>query len=159
MSLLYIIDGCNVVHNPAFKKNFLRKNSDSRVLLIEAIKSERLCGSENNRVFVVFDGYPDASLQSMSGGNLNVIFSFEGSADDKINGIIELSANPRAMAVVSDDKQIILCARAFKAKPVSVEGFISRSVRRRGVKLSRKEEVTFSQMHKINEELKGIWLR
>ncbi len=160
MSLQYIIDGCNVIHSTVFRNQKAKRHSDSRLLLIEIIKQYKLCGSENNKVTVVFDGYPDKTLGEIFGQGLKVLFSFDKSADDTIRDMLETSNNTKNTVVVSDDKEIVLCSRLFLAKPLSVKDFIVRGVRSQKDKTeSREKEVTFSQMHKINEELKKIWLR
>lgn len=160
MSLQFIIDGCNVTHHPDFLKSIPKRYLDSRADLIELIRIKRLCGSENNRSWVVFDGYVDPAINNLSSNNLNVIFSCGQSADDKIKGILENSGNARNFVVVSDDKEIIFFAKAYRAKAMSVERFIGIKAKRQGVNQDPMEiKIGFSAMHKINEELRKLWLK
>lgn len=160
MSLQYVIDGCNITHHRKFEKNTPRKYSDSRADLIEFIRIKRLCGSKNNRVAVVFDGYSDPAIDNLSSGNLNIIFSRDQSADERIKRILELSDNARNLVVVSDDKEILFFAKACRARTVSVEEFIGDKIERQGLNQdSGENKVGFSAMHKINEELRKLWLK
>ena len=160
MSLQYIIDGCNITHQPNFIKKIPKKTSDSRVALVEFIRIRRPCGSENNKVWLVFDGYPDLALDNLDKSNLNIIFSRNQSADERIKKLLELSDNPKNVIVVSDDKEIIFFARDCRARTISVEEFIrDKSETKRGNLISDEAKVTFSAMHKINEELKKLWLK
>jgi len=123
------------------------------------IKLKKLCGSLNNRVWVIFDGYQDRSTDNLDEPNFKVIYSRGESADNRIKKIIELTSNPKNVKVVSDDKEIKFFVKSCKARSVSVEEFLCVKD-----KLASKEaallkpEITYSQMHKINEELKKIWL-
>jgi hypothetical protein len=91
--------------------------------------------------------------------NLRVIYSREDSADNCIKRILEKCASPKNIVVVSDDKEIVLFARLCKARTSSVEGFLSVGTKLRQKSTAALEtEITFSQMHKINEELKKKWL-
>lgn len=160
MSLQYVIDGCNVTHHPKFIKNTPKKSSDSRADLIELIRIKRLCGSENNRVWIVFDGYSDSALDNLSSSNLNIIFSCNQSADERIKKFLELSDNAKNVVVVSDDKEIIFFAKSYRARAISVEEFIGDKGRDQGVNQDPGEsKIGFSAMHKINEELRRLWLK
>jgi len=120
-----------------------------------------LTGSPKNKVIVVFDGYPDA--EEAAGVNTNtavgIIFSREMTADERIRRMVEHAGNRKNIVVVSDDKEIRFFVRASGAKPLCVKDFV---VDRKN---SRKKEedlwdakLGFAQMHKINEELRQIWL-
>ena len=52
--LTYIIDGFNLLHKIRGLKNSYTPQQD----LIKYIRSNRLTGSSNNRVIIVFDGHP-----------------------------------------------------------------------------------------------------
>ncbi|PIP19597.1 MAG: hypothetical protein COT38_04110 [Candidatus Omnitrophica bacterium CG08_land_8_20_14_0_20_41_16] len=160
MSLQYIIDGCNITHHPKFIKNIPKKTADSRAALIEFIGTNRLCGSENNGAWVIFDGYPDASFRDPGKANLKVIFSKDQSADERIKKLLELFDNSKNVVVVSDDKEIIFFARACRAKAISVEEFIRDKVEtKRGNSILDETKVSFSAMSRINEELRKLWLK
>jgi len=159
MSLQYIIDGYNVTNHPEFRKQLPKFSSDSRVALIQLIKLKKLCGSSNNSVWVIFDGYQDASIDNLDEFNLKVIYSRKESADDRIKKIIERISNPKNVIVISDDKEIKFFVKSCKAKSVSVQNFLCAKNKMAEKAAALVEpEITYSQMHKINEELKKIWL-
>jgi len=121
---------------------------------------KKLCGSENNMAWVVFDGYFDPALSSLNSSNLSIIFSCNQSADERIKKFLELSDNAKNIAVVSDDKEIIFFAKAYRARAISVEEFIGSKLKPRGVNQdSGESKIGFSAMHKINEELRKLWLK
>jgi predicted RNA-binding protein with PIN domain len=160
MSLQYIIDGCNVTHNFKFIEILPKKYSDSRAYLIELIKSRSLCGSSNNLIWVVFDGYPQEGLKNLEKIRLRIVFSIRQSADEKIKRILELTDNPRNTIVVSDDKEVSYFARIMHAKAISVEEFIKGKAFLKGKGYNPDEvKVNYTQMQRINKELKEIWLK
>lgn len=159
MSLQYIIDGYNVIRHQAFSHPLKTKNS--RRSLIEFIRFEKPCGSAKNSCLVVFDGYPEAWNVRESDDYVQVIFSGEESADERIKRIIEKSGNPRIVTVVSDDKEIKFFAKAQAANWLSVEEFL---LRKKNVKIidkndSNKPGLTFQEMDQINKEFKQKWLK
>ena len=88
-----------------------------------------------------------------------VIFSRRESADERIKKLVELIPNPKNVVVVSDDKEIGFFAKSCRAKLESVEDFISFQDKLTRIKNAAPEaEITYTQMHKINEELKKLWL-
>lgn len=109
---------------------------------------------------IIFDGFPRALAQEEYGGNFNIIYSGRQTADEKIKQLIEKSANPKIIVVVTDDKEIQLFARASRAKVMGIEEFIdSKQTRGAGKEIEQETELTYAQAHKINEELKKIWLK
>lgn len=127
--------------------------------MLDLVKSKHLTGSPKNQVTVVFDGYPDETIDYGRLG-LEVIFSKSDTADEKIRKIIQKSQNPRIAVVVSDDKEIVLFIRACGARPMAVVEFLSQVDRVKGTNVEQVEtELSYSQRHKINEELKKIWLK
>ncbi len=88
-----------------------------------------------------------------------VVFSREESADERIKKLLELIPNPRNVVVVSDDKEIKFFARASRAKVESAEDFlVSASRSSPKIKELPEAEISYTQKHKINEELKKLWL-
>jgi len=111
-------------------------------------------------IWVVFDGHPQHSLSNLEKDRLKIIFSFNQSADSKIKRLLELTGQPKNTVVVSDDKEIASFARLMRAKSVSVEMFIKEdSVAKRRDIARDESKVNYSQMQKINEELKRLWLK
>jgi len=120
---------------------------------------QRKSSSPNNKFWIVFDGYPDQSLDNADKGSIMVIFSRKESADARIMKLVELIPNPKNVVVVSDDKEIGLFARSCRANHESVEDFLSFQDKITRAKNGiPEEEITYTQKQKINEELKKLWL-
>jgi hypothetical protein len=109
---------------------------------------------------VVFDGYKDLSGEP-SFSEIEVVFSFRESADDKIRKILEGSCTPKDIIVVSDDREVAFFARHLKAKPMGAEEFLApkESSKPKGKALDEEAKLNYSAMHQINQELKKIWLK
>ena len=164
MSLHFIIDGYNLIKQaPVLNKDNLE---DSRLALIKFLNIHRPQGSSNNRVTVVFDGnkgnfYGGANLPS-----LEVIFSGDMSADDKIRRLVEKSANPKNIVVVTNDREIQFSVRQLKAQVKTIDGFLEKfnqlqRLRPKAGKGSFTDEkiIAYSLEEKITEEMKRIWLK
>ncbi|MBI4707282.1 MAG: NYN domain-containing protein [Candidatus Omnitrophica bacterium] len=161
MSLQFVIDGYNIIKHTQFSRFAKRNIKDQRFALLELIKSGNLTGSPKNKVIVVFDGYPDVSARSLREEPFEIIFSGEDSADKKIMRMVELSQSPKNIVVVSDDREIKFFVKSCGATALGIEDFVAAKDRReRNKKESEavKNDLSYSQMHKINEELKKVWL-
>ena len=159
MSLQYIIDGYNITNHPLFKERINKKIKDHKLALLELIKREKLSGSPRNKITVVFDGYLDTRDNPTSGGTeCCVVFSRKETADERIKKMVENSGNPKNTVVVSDDKEIRFFARAYAVRCSSVEEFIKCKVMPQRKEISPDAELSYSQMHAINQELKKLWL-
>jgi predicted RNA-binding protein with PIN domain len=161
MSLHYIIDGYNLIKHPCFVPS--GKADDARIDLLIYIRNNNLCGSQNNRVTVVFDGYSDILGYSNHYSGINIIFSGAISADEKIKTMVECEANSKSIVVVTDDFEIRFCVKAAGATAMRIEEFIlpvekSRKAAQANEAVQQKK-LNISQMHKINEEFKKIWLK
>ena len=121
------------------------------------IKTKRLCGK--NPAIIVFDGYPPQEGELTGDQSVDVLFSKENTADEKIKLIVERSRNPKNIVVVSDDNEIRFIVKALGSKVMSVEQFIYPSEKRTSRKEIPEAELTYSQMEEINKELKQIWLK
>ncbi len=158
MSLHYIIDGYNIINHPQFTCT-LKTSSDVRLSLLALIRAERLTGSSQNKVSLVFDGYPAHPLPDYNDTDINIIFSRKISADEKIKMLVEESGNRKNIAVVSDDKDIKFFVKSLGARSVGVEEFINRKKTQNLKKDLLKHELTYSQTEQINRELKALWLK
>lgn len=161
MSLRFIIDGYNLIKHASFRDVPLRQ-ADARIRLLEFIKRERLSGSMRNKVTVVFDGYCDLDEALASRFDIEVIFSRRETADETIKRMVENSADPRCIAVVSDDREIRLFVKSCGSRPVGIDEFLSRkdkAQRRLKGREPLKPELNYTQIHKINQELKKLWLK
>lgn len=164
MSLHYIIDGYNIINNRLFTANRKRMGS-VQLALLGLIKDNRLCGSEKNQVTVVFDGYCAEFEPKCRNSGINVVFSKDVTADERIKRIIDISVNLKNIIVVSDDKEISYFAKYAGCKTMDVAEFmgklaVSDSQKKADTKEKNlsKQDLNYSQMNKINEELRKLWL-
>jgi len=83
-------------------------------------------------------------------------------ADELIKQIVEKSACPRNIIVVSDDKEVQLMSRFLRAQVCGVEEFICGKKNKKTNPVNRPDstdfKLTYSAMQKINTELKKKWL-
>lgn len=127
---------------------------------MEFIRLNICCGSRKNKVAVVFDGYPQAGGPDLSNLEINVIFSRGDTADEEIKRIIEGLKPAKNLIVVSDDNEIRYFARSAGAGMLGVEEFINKKKNLRNSNNEASDaKLTYAQMHKVNEELKKIWLK
>ena len=119
----------------------------------------RLRSSPNNKWLVIFDGYADSSLDNLDAGSIGVVFSRRVSADERIKRLAESAASPKNIIVVSDDKEISFFIRSCGARSMSVEDFLgAKDKSAPGKNPIPEAEISYTQMHKINEELRKRWL-
>ncbi|MEW6075167.1 MAG: NYN domain-containing protein [Candidatus Omnitrophota bacterium] len=161
MSLQYIIDGYNVVRHAAFTPPAHVRHKEPELLLAETIRIGKLCGSSRNTVMLVFDGYPRAPYQRKPHEEIEVLYSHEESADERIKQLAAKAANPKNVIVVSDDREIRFFVRSLGVTMVSVEQFLTLKQKRRIARESEesyKTNLTSSEMAHINKELRKLWL-
>jgi len=158
MSLQFVIDAYNLINHSLFKTDNRSANIQSS--LVNFIKFNRLTGSSNNRLLIVFDGYSPPGFNPPDEPNIVCLFSGNLEADEIIKKKIESSHNPKDMVVVSDDKEVQIVSRLLHAKVLTVEKFILRGENKinYGNDNEQDPKLTYSAMHKINEELKKRWL-
>jgi len=161
MSLQYIIDAYNLINHPAFKP------ASKRVLniqhaLVDFIRLNRLTGSKNNTCVLVFDGYPSQGQPVPEASGLICLFSQKLEADELIKRIVEESAQPKNIIVISDDKQVQLTSRFLHARICGVAEFICGKKSDKFVSAAKLDEtdfkLTYSKMQKIDAEMKKRWL-
>jgi len=165
MSLQYLIDGYNIINHSQFNRHLNAKIKDRHAFLLEFIRVKKLCGSPNNKIIVVFDGYPPVLYLRQNKVNLDVVFAKNETADERIKRMVEQSGNPKNIVVVSDDKEIKFFIKSMGAQYISVEEFIRGQdtegfLKRKDTEASDlKPELTQRQIYSINQELRKIWLR
>lgn len=150
----YLIDGFNVFH----KIRALEHSTTPRSDLVQYIRRNRLTGSTNNRVTIVFDGYETAELHVDP--DYHIIFSDNRTADDVIKEIIRGVRHKRDVVVVSDDNEIRNAAREEGAQVWGAQQFLaSKKSRRPNGKHEEDDDrgLSPSQMMDITDELKKIW--
>ncbi|MFA5144392.1 MAG: NYN domain-containing protein [Candidatus Omnitrophota bacterium] len=169
MSLQYIIDGYNIINHSLFIQHAFKKTDpaadcsikDPGAALSEFIRANRLCGSQKNKVTLVFDGYPDSSSRVSGESDINIVFSREETADEWIKKIVEGAVNPKNIVVVSNDREIVFSVKSSGAKVSNIQDFISRGEKPANPRRKEpvKVELNYSQIHKINQELRQLWLK
>ena len=132
-----------------------------RQRLIDFIWRRHPHGSCRNKVTIVFDGTPGhGSCESFPG--VNIIFSINESADDRIKRIVARAENKKNIFVVTDDRDIIYAVRALGAKVLGVKEFLlmgrgSRNRKRRSAD-SNAKDIPKDVKSVITSELERIWL-
>jgi predicted RNA-binding protein with PIN domain len=151
---IFVIDAFNLIH--AIPE--IRESARPHVDFLRLIRERRLAGSSNNRVVIVFDGYPVSDV----GGEreYEIVFAKNESADDVIRKYVAKSKHPRQITVVSDDRAVRNEARASGADTMKNTEFL-------GTKASSKREPSKTKNHgsdpdslaAITRELEEIWVK
>ncbi len=160
MSLLYILDGYNVLMR--WKAQYVDSESieTGRQKLIQFLETQRPQGSPRNQIMVVFDGRSDVlgDWRQSPSGTIRVIFTEDISADEKIIQLVERQSQPTQVVVITDDRGLSQRIRQLGARVTSVQGFmVKKSGQKRGTedKIQLEPEVA----KRITEELTKYWLR
>lgn len=152
--LQFIIDGYNLVHKIP---NIKDSSSPCNELLI-FIHKNKLTGSANNQVLVVFDGgRPPYQINNFQ---YKILFSYDQSADDLIIKKIRQSKNKKQNVVITDDRQLAYRAKSLEAQAYSVNKFIAK-IKKSKLAAKRdgeEKDIRYSLQREITEELKKIWL-
>lgn len=161
MSVHFIIDGYNVLKQlPDLEKRPLK---DGRWGLIHYFEIYRPQGSIKNKVTIVFDGKKDVLLppeRKLRKSNLEIIFSQDETADEKIEKLLKRVPNPKQVIVVTDDKELKRTVGTYGAKVVSVKEIARKKFPPSDKKtLKAKTTLTIEEMEKINKELEELWLK
>jgi len=159
MPLHYVIDAYNIINHITFAP-IRKKIKDPQRALLNFIKEQRLAKKSKNKITVVFDGYPKVSEHNSSEPDVDIVFSRDETADAKIKRMAEASKNPKNIVVISDDREIIFFIKSVGARHMGVEDFISPKKKAQGGKDDLiKAQLNYSQINKINQELKELWLK
>ena len=150
--LLYIIDGFNLVHKIPQVKRSTRPRQD----LITYINDKKLTGSPNNKVLIVFDGYPPDDFYFR--GRFQVVFSNELSADEIIMTRLGSAGNKSEVIVVSDDREIRDAARAAKARVCRTKDFIYQPAKAKSQSKEKTKDISYTLQKEITDELRKHWL-
>ncbi len=161
MSLQYIIDAYNLINHPQFNPPS-RGSPGVQASLVEFIRMNKLTGSRQNKVILVFDGYPKAGQEIPEEPGMLCLFSGLIEADEKIKRLVEESDSPQNIIVVSDDRQVQSGARILRAQTCGVKEFICGKKNKGKAALGGEDEdeekISYSKMQNINAELKKRWL-
>jgi predicted RNA-binding protein with PIN domain len=151
--LTYIIDAFNLI----YKVEKLADSAAPHASLLQFLKSNRLTGSRNNKVVVVFDGHdnPDVSGER----EYEIIFSGPRSADDVIKERVTRSKNRSQIVVVSDDRDLTHFVSAEGAKVKSMAEFLRNSGHRVQPSADDEKAIGYEERQKIKEELEKVWVK
>lgn len=169
MSVQYILDGYNLIRHNLLQAHL--KGSDQKLALVHLIRRLRLCGSEKNKVRVVFDGFPLQKDSPCHDAQCEFLYAQDESADARIKRMVESAGQPRNVIVVSDDNELRFSVRLAGARTLKVEEFLggpaatsrgrARAARPRNGAAGRqpaKAELDSRQARLINDELRRLWL-
>ncbi len=159
--LHYIIDGYNVLKQlPHLERRTLK---DGRFGLIRYFEICRPQGSIKNKVTIVFDGKSEVNLPSqyeLRKTNLEIVFSQDETADDKIKKLIRRIPNPKQVIVVTDDRELQQGVRMYGIKAIPVKEIVRKKSHQpdeKNVKI--KATLNIEEMERITKELEEVWLR
>jgi hypothetical protein len=148
----YLIDGFNLYH----QIRVLEESKTPRSDLVQYIRRNKLTGSMNNRVTIVFDGYETAELNVDP--DYHIVFSDSRTADDVIKEIIRGVRHKRDVLVVSDDNEIKNAAREEGAQVWGTDQFLANRKSRQSKRGDEEDRgLSPSQMMDITDEFKKIW--
>jgi len=150
--LLYIIDGFNLV----YKIPSLKTYDNPHQGLINYIKKNKLTGSKNNKVVIVFDG--GSNYLASQEKEFKIIFSGDNTADELIKRRLEKIDNISEVVVVSDDREVKRNAKDQGARLCSTAEFINKKIKK-NPDYSQEKEIDYSLQREINEELRKLWLK
>ena len=148
--LVYIIDGFNLIH----KIESLKKSDTPHRDLIHYIRGNKLTGSRNNKVIIVFDGKPNFEAERIA-LEFEIIFSQGLSADEIIKRRVKRIKNKSGVIVVSDDREIRSAIKGEGAKSCRIDDFI----KPRKKAQTREKEISYTLQKEITEEMRKVWLK
>ncbi len=94
----------------------------------------------------------------LRGYNIEIIFTRNETADDKIRKLVRKSPNPRNITVVTDDKELRHSVGFLGANVLYVEEFMKYNKKKDDRTLTQtKTKLPPEEQSKITEELKEIW--
>ena len=151
--LTYIIDAFNLI----YKVEELSQSASPHSRLLQFLKSNRLTGSRNNRVVVVFDGHDNSDVAGER--EYEIVFSGPLSADDLIKDRVTKAKNRSQIVVVSDDRGLTSFVKGEGAQVKSVEEFLKNCGRSRGLPPGDEKAINYEERQRIKEELERLWVK
>jgi len=145
----------------------LKAPEDQRDGLIRFIEQKKPQGSPKNKVTIIFDGRPGRGGRGES-SVVEIIFSQDESADDRIKRMVEDSKHKKSIVVVTDDRDIQYAVRASGAQVLGVGAFLSKmqpSAKRSPLRekssgtVSDAKHISKTLEEKITSEFETIWLK
>lgn len=149
-----IVDGYNVIHRIPELRHFLDVSLErAREELLRLLKSYLL--NKKLKITVVFDGqHPMGREQELSTPKLRVVFSNHPfKADPYIKRLVAKEKNKKALAMVSDDSDLVQFAGAFQVKVMSTSAFYELLSKR-----AKTNDIHNKFDHELSEEELSEWL-
>lgn len=166
MSLHFILDGYNIVRGvPELLGRAWVDLHACRERFIQYLSSVRPQGRANNRVTVVFDGYVQmkADWDKLHREKIEIVFSEEASADDRIVQLAGKATRPKETVVVTSDRELSQRVRKLDVKVIPVKTFMvqgsPKRTRKGSVRAEGKKKLSLEQEQKITKELERLWLK
>ena len=163
----FILDGYNMAMRlpELFKKSDALSFEPTREGLVQFLIRYRPQGNSKNRTTIVFDGYAALKVDwnQLRQEAIQIIFSEEESADDRIVSMIGEEGHSPQTLVVTDDRELSLRVRDRQAKVMTIQEFVEKIVEKHkkteAVHEEPKKKLTAAEEQKITEELKKIWIK
>jgi len=159
MSLHFVLDGYNLIKQDAGMAKL--QLEAGRQALLRLIETQNLQGSPRNTVTIVFDGQMGGDDSRYASG-IRVIFTSGESADDRIKRMVDESASPKNMVVVTDDREIRYFVRALGARLAGSREFLRRngtSSPKKFKSASTGKNMSHVAEGKITSDMAKIWLK
>jgi predicted RNA-binding protein with PIN domain len=161
MSVHYIIDGYNVLKQlPDLEGRPLKDGRDGLIRYFEIYRPQ---GSIKNKVTIVFDGKSEVNLptqRKLKKTNIEIIFSQDETADNKIKKLVHRIPNPKQVIVVTDDRGLKETVKIYGVRVIPVKEIARKKFPKPDEKTIRaKTTLNIEEMEKITKELEEIWLR
>ncbi len=150
---MYIIDGFNLV----YQIKGLKDSVNPHIGLIDYIRNNKLSGSHNNQVIIVFDGTPNLEAIGRK-GRFELLFSNQTPADDLIINRIKRINNKKQVVMVSDDRQLRDSARSLGVKVCWAKDFVF-SKKKIIEEEENKKDISSALKDEITQEMRKIWLK
>jgi predicted RNA-binding protein with PIN domain len=160
---ILIIDGYNLLHAAGWAQSRYAAGEleACRTRLLKFL-AERLSSDEAVRTTVVFDARhpPVAAPRFLSHGLLRVLFaSPHGDADRMIEELLENSASPRTITLISSDRRLQVAARNEKATSISSQDFLESLRSRKSAVAEQQRELAEKPDRVTNASELDFWLR
>ena len=144
----YIIDGNNLIGKIPHIWELQKKDKQASRVKLASLLSYYF-SSKNVKVSLHFDGFAGDAIPS---GKIKIKYSNNRIADDKIKEEIDLSRNPKVLAVISSDNSVYNYARVNSCQRIKSEDFAKQIMQRDKSKTEEEIAKTISK-----EEIKKIF--
>lgn len=156
-SMEYIIDGYNLIKCSYLKKFENFSGEHARQVLFQ-ILTKYYGKHPSVKITVVFDGIANLSGTIWPRG-VQLIFSDNISADEKIRDILKTKKTDQPVVVVSDDKEVRMTARILGKEFTSTRDFLDlvAPLPQKPAETSQEKTEDYRQVISIKKELKEFY--